>query len=232
MPSRNTPLTIAEVLVEEFEHIHGPVPAACRGDQQTLERIQANFGFSSLPDPRAGVAELRAADDRRQGAFFEAVAALRESRAALCLSGGGIRSATFSLGVIQAFARWGVLGRFHYLSTVSGGGYIGSWLSTWIRRCGYDSVMAALARPGTVEPEPLRHLRAFSNYLAPRKGLSTDTLTVVATFLRNLLLNWAVIIPLLLAVLALPRLLIAAIWIPSAPAVSTAAQAEPPRVTH
>src|SRR5689334_3874284 len=70
--------------------------------------------------------------------------------AALCLSGGGIRSAAFALGVIQALATWSrstpgrpdaandsFLARFHYLSTVSGGGYIGSWLSAWIARIGY-----------------------------------------------------------------------------------------------
>jgi hypothetical protein len=47
---------------------------------------------------------------------------------ALCLSGGGIRSAAFCLGVIQAFAAREMLRQFHYLSTVSGGGYIGGWL--------------------------------------------------------------------------------------------------------
>ncbi|HTP85275.1 MAG TPA: patatin-like phospholipase family protein, partial [Alphaproteobacteria bacterium] len=41
---------------------------------------------------------------------------------ALCLSGGGIRSATFSLGVLQGLAQKGLLEKFHYLSTVSGGG--------------------------------------------------------------------------------------------------------------
>lgn len=48
----------------------------------------------------------------------------------LALSGGGIRSASFSLGVMQALAynRW--LAEIDYLSTVSGGGYIGSSL-TW-----------------------------------------------------------------------------------------------------
>jgi hypothetical protein len=40
--------------------------------------------------------------------------------AALCLSGGGIRSASFSLGVVQA--------------TVSGGGYLGAFLSAWLTR--------------------------------------------------------------------------------------------------
>ena len=55
-------------------------------------------------------------------------------RTALCLSGGGIRSATFALGVVQGLARRGLLGAFDYLSTVSGGGYLGSWLSSWIAR--------------------------------------------------------------------------------------------------
>ncbi len=40
--------------------------------------------------------------------------------AALCLSGGGMRSAAFALGVIQALARCDLLTRFDYLSTVSG----------------------------------------------------------------------------------------------------------------
>jgi hypothetical protein len=47
----------------------------------------------------------------------------------LCLSGGGIRSATFSLGLIQALFRSGLIKRVDYLSTVSGGGYIGSCLT-------------------------------------------------------------------------------------------------------
>jgi predicted acylesterase/phospholipase RssA len=52
-----------------------------------------------------------------------------EPLGALCLSGGGIRSATFALGAIQGLAERGLLSRFDYLSTVSGGGYIGSWLT-------------------------------------------------------------------------------------------------------
>src|SRR5579859_799358 len=39
---------------------------------------------------------------------------------ALCLSGGGIRSASFALGVLQTLARYRVLQEFDYLSTVSG----------------------------------------------------------------------------------------------------------------
>ena len=47
----------------------------------------------------------------------------------LAISGGGIRSATFALGVLEGLKQLGLLKKMHYLSTVSGGGYIGAWLS-------------------------------------------------------------------------------------------------------
>ncbi len=47
----------------------------------------------------------------------------------LALSGGGIRSASFALGLLQALYGFGAFEKFHYLSTVSGGGYIGSALT-------------------------------------------------------------------------------------------------------
>jgi Patatin-like phospholipase len=58
----------------------------------------------------------------------------KEDLTAICFSGGGIRSATFGLGIVQALAKHGLLSKFDYLSTVSGGGYMGSWLSAWVRR--------------------------------------------------------------------------------------------------
>jgi patatin-like phospholipase len=54
----------------------------------------------------------------------------------LAFSGGGIRSATFNLGVLQALAKLNVLRHCDYLSTVSGGGYIGSWFTAWTYREG------------------------------------------------------------------------------------------------
>src|SRR5512139_3657988 len=53
--------------------------------------------------------------------------------AGLAFSGGGIRSATFNLGITQALAELNLLRQFDYLSCVSGGGYIGGWLSAFIR---------------------------------------------------------------------------------------------------
>jgi hypothetical protein len=46
----------------------------------------------------------------------------------LAFSGGGIRSAIFSLGLAQALAKWRLFPQIDYLSTVSGGGYTGSFL--------------------------------------------------------------------------------------------------------
>lgn len=132
---------------------------------------------------------------------------------ALCLSGGGIRSATFNLGVIQALTACGLLRRIDYLSSVSGGGYIASWLRAWIQRCGLDAVDRHLRRqdasePLKPEPQPIDHLREFSNYLTPRLGLfSSDTWTAAAIIFRNLLLNWLVVLPLLGAFVALPQFL-------------------------
>jgi len=164
--------------------------------------------------------DIRKINDTLSGIF----AHIHKNRhSALCVSGGGIRSASFGLGIIQGLARFGFLDRFEYLSTVSGGGYLGSWLSAWIHRHPkkLPGVMKDLANktPETTlapEPEPVRHLRAYSNYLSPKLGLlSADTWTLVSTFFRNLLLNWLVLVPLIAAVIMIPRICSAVIeWIP------------------
>src|SRR5689334_5118811 len=106
---------------------------------------------------------------------------------ALCISGGGIRSATFALGVLQGLAEQGILTSFDYLSTVSGGGYIGSWLTAWKQRQGgLDKILPALqpaaASPDPKDPDPIQHLREYNNYLSPKMGLfSADTWTLLAT---------------------------------------------------
>jgi len=149
--------------------------------------------------------EAALAEERSMGAIPGEGSAL-----GLAFSGGGIRSATFNLGVIQALAKLHLLRRFDYLSTISGGGYIGSWLSLFIKRYGAGDVAAAedkLVQPDEhgLEHRAIRFLRAYSNYLTPRVGLSKDTLVAVATYLRNLLLNQAILVALLAALLLVPR---------------------------
>lgn len=134
-------------------------------------------------------------------------------RVGLALSGGGIRSATFCLGVIQALARAKRLTAVDYLSTVSGGGYIGGWLSAWVYRKGLERVQNTLSRPAKpgvfVEAPEIAWLRRYSNYLAPRLGLlSADSMTLVATWTRNVLLNLVVVVSLISLLVLLPRLLL------------------------
>ena len=119
----------------------------------------------------------------------------------LAFSGGGIRSATFNLGIVQSLVRQGLLGKVDYLSTVSGGGYVGSWLSALIKRCGGQIGEAEVS-------DSIGFLRRYSNYLTPRFGLfSLDTLAAVACLVRNLLLNQTVLVTFFLTLLALPVLL-------------------------
>ena len=135
-----------------------------------------------------------------------------KTRSALCFSGGGIRSATFGLGVLQGLSHHHLLGEFNYLSTVSGGGYIGSWLSAWrkrgdsIHQIEEDLRAKPKAKLDGERPE-IGHLRSYSNYLTPRLGFfSADTWTLIATVIRNMFLNWMILVPILAGVLLVPKL--------------------------
>jgi len=151
--------------------------------------------------------------------------ALDEHLAGLALSGGGIRSGTFAVGFLQGLASLGLLGRFDYLSTVSGGGYAGGWLAAWLRREGSLINVERQLAPSRVsqssakrhylptrslvvdeEPEPLHHLREYSSYLAPRYGLLTaDTWAVVMIWLRNVSINMMMIFPAAMLLVLLAR---------------------------
>jgi len=96
------------------------------------------------------------------------VAAAGADLCGLALSGGGIRSATFDLGVLQALDRLDLLRHFDYLATVSGGGYIGGWWSAWRLR----TKATTLFPDGDEADYELRHLREFSKYLAPRWSIA------------------------------------------------------------
>jgi hypothetical protein len=122
----------------------------------------------------------------------------------LALSGGGIRSATFALGLLQALQKLRLFDSVDYVSTVSGGGYIGSWLHAMQRR---GQLQEALALSGD-EPRQVRFLRAYSNYLTPKLGLfSGDTWTAVSSVARNLILTFSILSLSLVTLLFAPWLL-------------------------
>jgi len=128
----------------------------------------------------------------------------------LAFSGGGIRSATFNLGLLQGLAGKGWLPQVDYLSTVSGGSYLGAWFLAWVKRAGsLDKVVDRLCpdlapEPRAEEVRPIRWLRMYSNYLAPNPSImSQDSWTMGLTWLRNALLNQLIIVLALGAVVAL-----------------------------
>ncbi|WP_272227216.1 patatin-like phospholipase family protein [Methylophilus methylotrophus] len=125
----------------------------------------------------------------------------RNNLIGLAFSGGGIRSATLSLGILQGMAKKGLLNKFDYLSTVSGGGYIGAWFSSLVKHSNHvNTVQAelvlstqpegAISRQPTATDRAILWLRSYSNYLIPKTGLFTgDTLSALAQWMANTLLN-------------------------------------------
>lgn len=151
---------------------------------------------------------FQASDDSRDLHAIRQKMVAKDS-AALCLSGGGIRSAAFSLGVLTGLAKHQFLPKFHYLSTVSGGGYTGSLISAWTYRAGQgiNEVQASLSGKKTAV-DAVAGLRKYTRYLSPHKGvISADSWALIAIYLRNLLLNWLILIPLLALLIAVPLLM-------------------------
>lgn len=181
------------------------------GFDQVLEAELAALrrGTPPVADPSADPATRLAQVQR-------AIHQQPEPLSAVCLSGGGVRSATFALGVLQGLAHLGVLGKFDYLSTVSGGGYTGGWLTAWLARAGAagrDDVIRAIdpaqanAVTGSIEAPPVDYVRRTCRYLAPKGGAtSADFWTLIATMARNLFLNWLVLLPLIASALLVPRI--------------------------
>lgn len=139
----------------------------------------------------------------------------------LAFSGGGIRSASFGLGVLEALRDFGLLRKIDYLSTVSGGGYIGAWLSANCYRANENGINDWLAprkkeqdnnNDEKISKDPWKdsidYLRRYSNYLSPKVGLfSADTWTMLAVWLRNTLLIQLMVIVGIATLLLIPRLL-------------------------
>ncbi|MEI6269562.1 MAG: patatin-like phospholipase family protein [Methylococcaceae bacterium] len=133
----------------------------------------------------------------------------------LAFSGGGIRSATFGLGVLEVLKEFDLLKKIDYLSTVSGGGYIGAWLSANCKRTAEHNEKAKQKKQ-PAEPDwlcrnsdwktSIDHLRRYSNYLSPKFSvLSADTWSIGTIWLRNTLLVQLMVILAIAVLLLLPR---------------------------
>lgn len=119
---------------------------------------------------------------------------------ALAISGGGIRSASFALGIMQALVSGGVMKHIHYLSTVSGGGFVGSSL-TWFLKRGlpqgpagteadnfpFGTRSSSRLHKGAGCNKILDYIRQHANYLVPTPSI--DATSLVAVVLRAMLVS-------------------------------------------
>lgn len=135
----------------------------------------------------------------------------------IALSGGGIRSATFNLGVLQVLSKMGLLPMVDYLSTVSGGGYIGSCLSSLLslNQRGFDPKQPDKQycfgasdemryttqwdrfpfRENWIAGSQVKHLRTHGNFLIARSGLfARDTLRAIGVVLGGILYNFFLVL--------------------------------------
>jgi Patatin-like phospholipase len=217
-------LNLVQALLDERAALNGEtkLPSECDGQNQFVA-IESGQTLQVSLNELNGYEKSEHHDAVLNATY---VKLLSDRRAALCFSGGGIRSAAFALGVTECLAGYKaplpdrptaypkplpgnppktpLLTHFDYISSVSGGGYLASWLSTWLafKSCRTSEVVTALdqhLRDGP-EPAPIAYLRRNTDYLSPRlSALSPDLWSGIAGVVRNLLLNWLVLAPPFLA---------------------------------
>ncbi|MEO5912962.1 MAG: GMC oxidoreductase [Luteolibacter sp.] len=148
---------------------------------------------TSFYPPAFEKAEAKAIETRRKKAFPRKVPVpagdkLPSDTVGLALSGGGIRSATFALGLLQALAGKNKLREIDFLSTVSGGGFTGSFLGRLFMR----EIITQASDPCTRVQDILKDtnspslwwLRAQANYLFASG--TDDAKQHLAVFFRNI----------------------------------------------
>jgi Patatin-like phospholipase len=167
-------------------------------------------GKDAPPPPEKGFAvprtEAGLASDGIGGAERETIRTTAGSNlTGLALSGGGMRSASFCLGVLQALDALSehdepqILDALDYISAASGGGYIGTSLVAGLLQS--NGSFPFDTRLDEQETPEIQHLRDFSNFLAPN-GMA-DYLVSIALVARGLLVNAVIVLPALLILAAL-----------------------------
>lgn len=176
--------------------------------------------------------EKESQDRAQEGTYFPLV---KHKLFGLAISGGGIRSATFALGVLQCLSRYGVFKFFDVLSTASGGGYLGSTLTSLIAPDKGNKQETAPEYGSTSDKFPFRligneaknqrhlfdresdatrHLRAHGYWLIPHPGVfDVWTWTVAFRYItKTLSLLLFFIVPWVVVLMMLPLLVPSAFW--------------------
>ena len=182
----------AIVLVEKFYAITRQLhPSLREGIERTLETSYRAFVASANPPAEA----------------------LPPPLVGLAVSGGGIRSASFSIGAFQALAEVGLLSAVDVVSSVSGGGYASSLLCAWAyrHREGMKGIAAELSK--SIDGGPtVQWVRRYCAYLAPslRSGMTREALGWLLAYASGLFVVVLQMSLLILAALLLPQYMVAA----------------------
>jgi hypothetical protein len=161
---------------------------------ELLDEIEFGLEFPgpenfAIADVAKKISDSEAAAIQKRRKNYGISKKLKSNAVGLAFSGGGIRSATFCLGVLQVIAKQGLLEEIDYLSTVSGGGYTGSIVTSAL---GGDAQIADLSKPYGPDTPVIRHVRQKAKYL------SADNLKerwfVVAGTIAGLALNWTALL--------------------------------------
>jgi len=134
--------------------------------------------------------------------------AIRHDLTGLALSGGGIRSACFGMGVVSALQHTGLFRSIDYLSTVSGGGYLGAHVSSWYARIHDESPAQMCQKPAEATfPFPPREANGRSGrsvrQLIYGGDYIVDGLTAFNKYMIGLLFNNMAVFSLMIALAAL-----------------------------
>lgn len=129
--------------------------------------------------------ELQAINSRRESNGVRAVSAdPGNGMSGLALSGGGIRSAAICLGAVQALQVSDKLKHLDYLSTVSGGGYLGCCLAANMSERGFPFLNETNDLSNLQDSAAVKYIRDHTSYLMPA-GIS-DFLASLGVILRGL----------------------------------------------
>lgn len=171
-------------------------PATPAKDAQDVEK--PGFYNDIFPEETREISARRVlSDPGNQTLKNESTPTTDNGLIGLALSGGGIRSATFSLGVVQGLLKKKVFRFMDYISTVSGGGYLGSCISSILNgRKDTESLFHSKD-----DAETVKHLRNNSNYLTPPGVLNKLRLPLVV--IRGIFLNLFLLLPLIIGAVIL-----------------------------
>jgi choline dehydrogenase-like flavoprotein len=193
-----------------------PIPSDFIPGAKEPEDVRERYWqrFTQAYPKKLRESEAKVVRDRRENAGITNSSstppndAISNDYVGLAISGGGIRSATFHLGILQTLARARLISQIDFMSTVSGGGYIGAFLGRLFSRAAPKAkniVEGVCQRVEDSQSEEVEWLRRSANYIAPNR--SGDVATGVGFYLRSFLTVHFILLLTLFTILGLVNFL-------------------------